>query len=366
MKERRILFNVSFIYHKPNFSPLMEVFKEDNRYKVYASCENERERRFLFLDISRRKECENEIMRDGIEIIREKEGFCGVITGDTIRDAKNYMPTKFFYIGHGTAIKTVVYNNLNKFKDTEYIIFPEGEYVKEQYKRFLKGTKSIIEEPIGSIKLDPIFRNKFDREAIVSRLGIKNKRPIVLYAPTYKPTSIFHLTKKDAIFKITEEYNLIVKLHHYSWMGKYAPHRQHRIFERKLKEYNFYLVPKEEYNILPYLYIADVLITEASSVMSDFIALEKPVVIYDLPIDEQTRSDGSLMLEEPNYELFRDVFFHISSPDELFSGIKSALYMEEKRKKRLREYAEYMFAYRDGRSAIRCKNRIDDILGDVL
>ena len=171
--KKEIFFNISFIYHKPSFEPLIEVFKKDDKYTVYASCENEKERVFLFFDVSRKSDCEKLIMQSQVNISVRKKGFSGVITGDTIRDAEKYLPTKFFYIGHGTAIKTVVYNNLNKFKDTEYIIFPEGEYEKEQYVKFLNNTKSIIEDPIGSIKLDPLFSNKLCKKKILSYIGIK-------------------------------------------------------------------------------------------------------------------------------------------------------------------------------------------------
>ena len=74
------------------------------------------------------------------------------------------------------------------------------------------------------------FFDEISRDKILQSLGLDPKKPVILFAPTYKPTCIYDL--KDAIFEATTEYNLIIKLHHYSWLGKYASDRQHKIFEQ--------------------------------------------------------------------------------------------------------------------------------------
>ena len=65
---------------------------------------------------------------------------------------------------------------------------------------------------------------------ILHRLGLDPDKPTVLFAPTYKPTCIEMV--REHILPETQDYNLIIKLHHYSWRGKYAPHWHHRLYER--------------------------------------------------------------------------------------------------------------------------------------
>ena len=54
-------------------------------------------------------------------------------------------------------------------------------------------------------------------------------------------------------------------------MGRYAPHEQHRIFERRVRHYpHSVLLPATEYNITPYMAAADTLVSEASGLSSTF------------------------------------------------------------------------------------------------
>ena len=139
---------------------------------------------------------------------------------------------------------------------------------------------------VGLPKLDGIFQGRYaDRAGFLSSRGLDTAKPTVLFAPTYKPTCMYDV--KDVVFEATKDRcNLVVKLHHYSWMGKYAPHEQHRIFERRVRQYpHATLVPMEEYNIVPWMAAADTLLSEASSTVFDFLALGKTGIIYDLPGD---------------------------------------------------------------------------------
>ena len=123
--------------------------------------------------------------------------------------------------------------------------------------------------------MDPYFASGvFDRSEILKSLGLDPDKLVILFAPTYKPTCLYDL--KDEIFNATKEYNLIIKLHHYSWMWKYASHKQHTLFEDQIEKYpHAIIIPKDDYNILPLLFVADTLVSEASGSITEFFSNRK-------------------------------------------------------------------------------------------
>jgi CDP-glycerol glycerophosphotransferase (TagB/SpsB family) len=171
---------------------------------------------------------------------------------------------------------------------------------------------------------------------------------------------------KDAIFAATQDrFNLIVKLHHYSWMGKYAPHRQHRIFERRVNKYpHSVLLPPSEYNIVPYMAAADTLLSEASSTVFDFLALGKTGIVYDLPCDRLVHSDGQPLLTEDNREFLKGAFVHVDSPERLGEAIEQALNPTPAMREAADEQRAYYFHGLDGRASQRLKDKIEELLAD--
>ena len=167
---------------------------------------------------------------------------------------------------------------------------------------------------------------------------------------------------KDDLFDQTRDYNLIIKLHPYSWMGKYAPHRQHRIYERRVKKYpHAVLLPFEEYNIVPYYSAADTLISEASSTVFDFLALNKFGVVFDLPCDDLNHSDGEPMLEIDNREFLKGAFVHAGSGDQIQSAIEQAFTPTADMKARADEYRASLFYKLDGRASERFVAKVEKL-----
>ncbi len=352
----KVLFRLSFLYHRASLDPIYDVMKDNPIFDIYFSCEDEKERKFLFFTKSLKKEIHERLKKEGLKVTEEKSGFDIVITGDTIRDAHRYGKTILAFVNHGTGIKTILYRNLKSQPDTKYIIFVEGPYRK----------KKIIEEGallknevyvVGYPKLDPIFQGKLNREEILKKWGLDPDRKTVLYAPTYKPTSIYAL--KDAIFEYTRDFNLIIKLHPYSWRGRYAPHSQHRIFEKRLKKYSHaVLIPPDEHNILPFIFVADTMITEASSTMFEFLAIGKFGIIYNLPYEKLKHHDGTPILSEDNREFLKDAFVHIDTPEELPDAIEKALNPDDRMKEAAEKYKSELFYKLDGNASKRIVDKL--------
>lgn len=358
-KKIKVLFRLSFLYHRASLDPIYEVMKEDPRFDIYFSCEDEKERKFLFFTRSLKDKIHEKLRQEGLKVTEKKSGFDIVITGDTIRDAHRYGKTVLAFINHGTGIKTILYRNLKSQPHTKYIIFVEGPYRK----------RKIIEEGalfnnevyvVGYPKLDPIFQGKLNREEIMKKWGLDPSKKTILYAPTYKPTSIYAL--KDAIFEYTKDFNLIIKLHPYSWRGKYAPHSQHRIIEKRLKKYNHaVLIPPEEHKILPFIHVADVMITEASSTMFEFLAIGKYGIIYNLPYEKLKHHDGTPILSEDNREFLKGAFVHVDSPNELPEAILRALNPTPEMQEMVQKYRNDLFYKLDGNASKRIVEKLVEL-----
>jgi CDP-glycerol glycerophosphotransferase (TagB/SpsB family) len=214
----------------------------------------------------------------------------------------------------------------------------------------------------GLPKLDPLFTDGvYNNSKLVSKLGLNPDKQTVLFAPSYKPSCIDQIG--DKIVELLPSYNLIVKLHPYSWGGKYAPHSQHKIYQ-KLASTNrgLFLVPAEEYDVYPYLFLSDTLVSDTSSVINEFLALGKHGIIFELPSSNLKHSDGMPVLSIDQAEWLAGAFPHISNPDQLLEAAESALSPSAEMHRKLNEYKDYFFTGLDGHSSMRLKKKIDSIV----
>jgi CDP-glycerol:poly(glycerophosphate) glycerophosphotransferase len=366
LAKTKVLFKVGFLYHKAAFDPLIDLFLADPHYDVYFSHDEERLRKFLLFNVKHRPPLLDALAKQGYRFTEERAGFDVVIAGDTIGNAALYGNAILCFLNHGTGIKTILYRNLARHTHTAYEVFVEGQHRVDRINASGAIGKSRV-HLVGLPKLDYYFQGKYgDRERLLTRWGLDPAKKTVLFAPTYKPTCMYEI--RNAIFESTKnDYNLIVKLHHYSWMGKYAPHRQHRIFETRAPRYpHSVLLPMEEYNIVPYMAAADTLISEASSTVFDFLALGKTGVIYDLPSDTLKHSDGQPLLEVDNRQFLKDAFVHVDRPENLNAAIKAALEPTATMQQAADRERDYLFYKLDGDASKRVKSVIEELIDSRL
>jgi CDP-glycerol glycerophosphotransferase (TagB/SpsB family) len=358
-----LLFEVGHLYHRAAFEPLYQVFHQDERYEIAFTCAYDAERRLGVFNRSLRRELEDRLRAEGLTVADDPRGFDVVIVGDTVRDPERYGPTLLCFVNHGTGIKNILYRHLRAHRHTRYQIFVEGDYRIDKIRQAgVVGCSTV--HKVGLPKLDPLFWPGYPSRAnIVQRLGLDPARPTILFAPTYKPTCIDVVG--EHILAATQGYNLIIKLHQYSWRGKYAPHWHHRLYERAVGRCSHaVLIPVDDYNILPYLYAADTLISEASSTMFDFLALDKTGIIFVLPHETMRHHDGEpLLSEDPQYFL-AGAFVHIRQPHELRDAIAEALRDDPQRRQKAQQYRDSFFFGLDGRASMRTKAVIERLLAE--
>jgi hypothetical protein len=359
----KLLFEVGHLYHRAALDPLYHVFRQDPRYEIAFSCSYDAESRLGMFNRSLRHELEARFRDEGLTVARETYGFDVVIVGDTVRDPQRYGPTLLCFVNHGTGFKNILYRNLRAQQHTRYQIFVEGDYRVHKIRRAgVEGCSTV--HKVGLPKLDPLFWSGYPtRTQILRRLGLDPERPTVLFAPTYKPTCIDRV--RESIVEATRDYNLIIKLHQYSWRGKYAPHWHHTIYERAVTQASHaVLIPVDDYNILPYMYAADTLISEASSTVFDFLALDKIGIIFVLPYDALRHHNGEPLLSEDPQHFLSGAFLHIHHPDGIRDAIADALRPDPERRRLAQQYRDAYFCALDGRAALRTKATIERLLDE--
>jgi hypothetical protein len=359
-RQLKVLFVIGHEYHRASLDPVYETMKKRGRFDIHFTCTDEKERRWVFFQRSLKPQVEAGLRAEGLDVTDQRSGFDVVVTGDIFRDPRQYGDSLLCFINHGTGIKTILYRLLAKHKDTRYVIFVEGDYRKRRIEDFgVQGSSEIV--VVGYPKLDPIFQGKLDRNEILRRLRLDRSLPTVLFAPTYKPTCLEEI--RDRILPATVGYNLIIKLHHYSWRGKYAPHWHHKIFEKAVKAYpHATLVPPQEHSILPFIFVADTMISEASSTIFEFLALGKVGIIFDLECDRLKHHDGMPILDEDNRRFLDGGFVHIKTVEEIRPAIRKALDPDSDMKHNINKFRKQLFYRLDGLASQRIVDKIEELV----
>lgn len=171
--------------------------------------------------------------------------------------------------------------------------------------------------------------------------ALKGKK-LLLYAPTYRGKSHYQNTFSSPInFKKLEEilgegYGVIVHLHPYM-----------RVIDLSDQRFVFHI--QEEYDIQELMRLADLLITDYSSVIFDFSILGKPMAFFADDLEEY-KQERDFYLDYD--EMVPGPIFDRTEP--LAAWIKKGEFPVE----RVKGFQERFFEYRDGRASERIVQHI--------
>jgi hypothetical protein len=138
---------------------------------------------------------------------------------------------------------------------------------------------------IGYPKVDCLVDGSLNRQAIQEELGLDPNRPTVLYAPTWSPYSSLNAMGDDLIAALARlDVNVIVKLHDRSLdstlRGSGGIDWGHKL-DALCRAPNVHAASGAD--ISPYLFVADVLVTDHSSAGFEFMLMDRPIVVVDCP-----------------------------------------------------------------------------------
>jgi hypothetical protein len=172
---------------------------------------------------------------------------------------------------HGIGPKACYYTVSNCATSVRFV---EGRYRQQRLQEMFPDQCFV---DTGYAKLDPLINGEFN-DLKPSQWGLEDHKKTILYAPTYYPSSIECFSNHFA--DEFEDYNIILKPHYFSLESK-KYHRQKKNLLHWAKRPNVYLASLDDVNILPFMAISDLLISDASSTLFEFTALDKPVVWCD-------------------------------------------------------------------------------------
>ena len=139
---------------------------------------------------------------------------------------------------------------------------------------------------VGYPKVDCLVDGSLDREAIQQSLGLDPGLPTVLYAPTWSPYSSLHSIGTEVMFGLGRlGVNVIVKLHDRSYdQGDRASGGVDWRARLERVSRGQHLHVAQDADASPYLFAADLLVTDHSSVGFEFMLLDRPIVAIDCPV----------------------------------------------------------------------------------
>ena len=345
----KIIFDIQELYYLAQYLPVYQELKKRGAECTFVIYENK--------DF-------NELLKKVIQT----EGLSSVWVKDEREALTHYLQQKadwvmfgnhFFDIdslhkvsqsaqfGHGVGPKMSYYTKSSTLMSVRFVegkrrlnilnkMYPEGRFVQT-----------------GFAKLDPLFNHEIEPFNL-EKVGLDPKKKTLLYAPTFYPSSLECFS--DNWPEEFENYNLIVKPHFFS-LSKSKYKAQRKKLEKWAKARNVYVAEMSEHSLLPFMAIADLLISEASSALFEFAALDKPIVWCDF-LKLRWTYRGPLKFRftkrmDQDILNFADLGVHASKYRELKSVVRQQLANPDEFFNKRKEYTEQLVGITDGKSAQR-------------
>lgn len=260
---------------------------------------------------------------------------------------------------HGTPLKYLgldlensllaIQNLTRNFLNTKYIL-SQNNHTTEVFKNAfqLNGLYDGVFLEEGYPRTDlTINANRQTLEKHISNDGVKmNKKKNLLFAPTYRghfmepSDDIDELVENIGLLERHTEYNILLKVHPFLYESVVEDGRLDK-----------YLI-KDTYDPNEILCIADLLVTDYSSIFFDFLVTNKPIVFYTSDYEKYKQERGLYMdvddLPGPN----------TTSIDELIKVINNEKFNSYSYKQRYKDMKEKYVPYDDGNVTKRLVNKI--------
>lgn len=229
------------------------------------------------------------------------------------------------------------------------LLLSNSNWQTEEYKRAFWYDGEILEK--GFPRNDIFFNlSKEKREIIKKEMKVPLDKRVLLYAPTFRESrslDVYNIdlyTIKETLKKKTkDEWIVLVRLH------------------PNITSYSDLFCGLEFIDVTSYpdgqevLAISDILITDYSSNMIDFILMNKPVFLYASDIEEYKKERG-----------LKPVYYNLPFPlcqnnKELIDAVNA--FEDDGYLKELKEFKKQYHSYDDGNSS---KNVVDIILSKII
>ncbi len=265
-KQYYAVFYIAYPYYIPHFLPISEYLISQNKKVLY-----------VLSDKQNSSLMEKIVNDEGYEYVFGSDNLYSIesefIFFANIFNAKEKISAKKLFLWHGVGTKPYDFEAALRTND---VLFTEGKYKYDKLSAEFPQYKEKIKK-VGYSKLDSVINITDDElSTLKKKYNIDEKKKTILYAPTFYPSSIEKMsTTFPDDFK---ECNVIVKAHYLTFeRSRYK--KQVKLFNKWASYDNCTICSVDEYNLVPFLILADIMISDESAAVFEFTALNKPVIL---------------------------------------------------------------------------------------
>lgn len=236
---------------------------------------------------------------------------------------------------HGLAGEKQGHFRIRNYFD---LYLTQGPYFTERFQQLARKHRDFEVTQTGWCKLDPLYQNHEvylqERDQLLQQSG---KQKLVLYAPTFSPSLTSATSALNEILSLASDQDIFLMIKFHDLMD---PKVVQAYRDATQNFSNVSII--EDRNILKYLIMADMLISDTSSVVYEFILLNKPVITMRTSAETITWRD-------------------IPSADDLGKAVAHELIHDDFREARLETIRQY-HPYTDGQSSARMIAATEDYI----
>jgi CDP-glycerol glycerophosphotransferase (TagB/SpsB family) len=264
-KNMKVYFYVAYPYYFPHFLPISKVFVENGSEVIY-----------ILSDKQNSTNMENIAKENNLNYVFGSE-YLFDTKADVIFFANPYERAREIsaitvFLEHGIGSKSTSFYSSVEYFD---IYLVEGTQKYNRLKELYPEHESKL-AMVGFSKFDEIINFSIkDKEKLFNKYNLDADKKTILYAPTFFPSSIEKMA--DDFPKEFEDCNILVKAHYLTYERKKYKNQLKKFDKWKVYK-NCTILPLSEYDLTPFLAISDVMISDESSAMFEFAALDKPTV----------------------------------------------------------------------------------------
>ncbi|MDY6915744.1 MAG: CDP-glycerol glycerophosphotransferase family protein [Candidatus Cloacimonadota bacterium] len=166
---------------------------------------------------------------------------------------------------HGLGVEKPSHYKIRHFFD---VYCTSGPVVTKKFLEMKKYYKYFSVVETGWPKVDHILN--YNTENLKDRFNIPPDKKVILFAPTHSSKMQSAEALLPTISQIKKEDEL--------WLLKFHELMDKDLVAKAKQTAEFRVI--EDYDITPYLHVADILISDTSSVIYEFMLLDKPIITY--------------------------------------------------------------------------------------
>ena len=257
---------------------------------------------------------------------------------------------------HGIGLKQTYYNDIVKRIDIRAVESKERFDILSS-----QGYNNLIIN--GYTKCDPLIIPENNTEDLLTNIGLDQNKKTILYAPTFYPSSIEKIYPELQHF--SNEFNLIIKLHNFSWFQKRYKYQSEMMMDLDNNMSNVYLAKPSEIDVIPFMKISNLLISDISSTIFEFLYLNRPIIMaecFNLRLKHKIFNKRFIKKMDLSRMESIDFVLRLEDPNNLISLVYHSLeYPKDLEQERLVAQREYLFKL-DGKASYRMVNAIESKL----